>query len=223
MSSPSGVELAKLQAGETIAVSGAGPVGLMAAHSAVLPGASQVFVVDEESDRLALAEKSGATPIDFSSTDPTEAIMDLTDGFGTDCGVEAVGFQAHDQGGDEHPELTLDNLVSVVRATGRIGAVGVYVPEDPGAATEEAKVGRIAFDFGAAWEKGIAIGTGPCPVKRYNERLRDLIIRGVAHPSWIVSHEVPLEEAPDAYVHFDARDDGWTKVVLHPDAVPSAG
>lgn len=211
-----GVELAQLKPGETIAIFGAGPVGLMAAHSAVLRGASQVFVVDKEPDRLALAERYGATPVDFSSTNPTEAIMDLTDGFGADCGVEAVGFQAHDPAGEEHPELVLDNLVSVVRATGRIGAVGVYVPEDPGAATEGAKEGRMAFDFGAAWEKGIAIGTGQCPVKRYNHHLRDLIIRGKAHPSWIVSQEVPLEEAADAYVHFDQRDDGWTKVLLKP-------
>jgi glutathione-independent formaldehyde dehydrogenase len=213
-----GVELAQLKPGEAIAVFGAGPVGLMAAHSAVLRGAAQVFVVDKEPDRLALAEKFGATPIDFSSTDPTEAIMDLTDGFGADCGVEAVGYQAHDQAGEEHPELVLDNLVSVVRATGRIGAVGVYVPEDPDAATEEAKAGRVAFNFGAAWEKGIAIGTGQCPVKRYNHYLRDLIIRGKAHPSWIVSQEVPLEEAPEAYRHFDSRDDGWTKVLLKPAA-----
>jgi glutathione-independent formaldehyde dehydrogenase len=213
-----GVELAQLRPGETIAIFGAGPVGLMAAHSAALRGASQVFVVDKEQDRLALAQTFGATPVDLSDGDPVQAIIDATDGFGVDCGVEAVGFQAHDASGHEHPELVLDNLVNAVRATGRIGVVGVYVPEDPGAATEEAKEGRVAFDFGSAFEKGIAIGTGQCPVKRYNRELRDLIIRGKAHPGAIVSHELPLEQAPDAFAHFDARDDGWTKVLLHPEA-----
>ena len=213
-----GVELAQLKPGETVAIFGAGPVGLMAAHSAALRGASQIFVVDKELDRLALAQTFGATPVDISDGDPVQAIIDATDGFGVDCGVEAVGFQAHDASGHEHPELVLDNLVSAVRATGRIGVVGVYVPEDPEAATEGAKEGRVGFDFGSAFEKGIAIGTGQCPVKRYNRELRDLIIRGKAHPGAIVSHELPLDQAPDAFAHFDARDDGWTKVLLHPEA-----
>lgn len=211
-----GLELAHQQPGETVAIFGAGPVGLMAAHSAMIRGASQVFVVDQQADRLRLAEQFGATPVDFSQGDAVQAIMDGTDGFGVDVGVEAVGYQAHDHSGEEHPELVLDELVKAVRATGRIGVVGVYVPEDPGAANEEAKHGRVGFDWGAAWEKGLSIGTGQCPVKRYNEHLRDLIIRDVAQPSLIVSHEIGLDEAPDAYAHFDARDDGWTKVVLHP-------
>ena len=213
-----GVELSGLKPGETIAIFGAGPVGLMAAHSAALRGASQVFVVDKEPDRFALAETFGATAVSLADGDPVQAIMDLTDGFGVDRGVEAVGFQAHDPAGDEHPELALDGLVSVVRATGCIGVVGVYVPEDPGAATEEASEGRIGFDWGAAWEKGISFGTGQCPVKRYNRELRDLIIRGKAHPGAIVSHELSLDEAPDAFARFDAREDGWTKVLLHPEA-----
>ncbi|BDI22468.1 glutathione-independent formaldehyde dehydrogenase [Herbiconiux sp. L3-i23] len=211
-------ELAGVSPGDTVAIFGGGPVGLMAALSANLRGASQTFVVDKEPDRLALAERMGATAIDFSKVDVEEAIMEYTDGFGVDCGVEAVGFQAHDHTGEEHPEMVLDNLVKVVRATGRLGVVGVYVPEDPEAPNEEAAKGRIAFDFGTAFTKGIAIGTGQCPVKKYNRQLRDLIIRGKASPSAIVSHELGLDEAPDAYKHFDARDDGWTKVLLHPAA-----
>lgn len=114
--------------------------------------------------------------------------------------------------------MVLDNLVNVVRATGRIGVVGVYVPEDPGAANELAKHGRVAFNYGAAFEKGIAIGAGQCPVKRYNRELRDLIIAGRATPSFIVSHNLSLDDAVDAYASFDAREDGWTKVLLHPAA-----
>lgn len=213
-----GTELAGVAPGKTVAVFGAGPVGLMAAHSASLRGASQVFVVDFEADRLALAEQFGATPVDLSTVDVEQTILDATDGSGVDCGVEAVGYQAHDHTGQEHPAMVLDELVKVVRATGGIGVVGVYEPEDPGAATDSAKEGRVAFDFGTAFTKGLSIGTGQCPVKKYNRELRDLIIRGRATPGKIVSHELSLEEAVTGYDRFDKREDGWTKVVLHPSA-----
>jgi glutathione-independent formaldehyde dehydrogenase len=190
----------------------------MAVHSAILRGASQVFVVDKEPDRLALAEKFGAIAVNLGETDVEETIMDATQGFGVDSGVEAVGFQAHDASGHEHPEMVLDNLVKVVRATGHIGVVGVYEPKDPGAATTAAKEGRIAFNYGQAFEKGLTIANGQCPVKKYNRYLRDLIIHDRANPSLIVSHELSLDEAPGAYSHFDKRDDGWTKVILHPAA-----
>ena len=137
-----GAEMALVTPGKSVAVFGAGPVGLMAAHSAFLKGAAQVFVVDKEPDRLALATEIGATAINFADTDPTEAILEGTDGFGADCGIEAVEYQPHDHTGEEHPEMVLDNLVKVVRATGHIGVVGVYVPVDPGAANDLAKEGR---------------------------------------------------------------------------------
>ncbi len=81
-----------------------------------------------------------------------------------------------------------------------------------------AKEGRIAFDYGTAFTKGISIGSGQCPVKAYNRELRDLIILGRANPSLVVSHEVSLADAPDAYDTFDKRVDGWTKVLLRPSA-----
>ncbi len=76
--------------------------------------------------------------------------------------------------------MVLDKLVEVVRATGRLGVVGVYNPQDPGAANENAKQGRYAFQYGQVFDKGISMGQGQCPVKRYNRQLRDLIIRGLA-------------------------------------------
>ena len=72
------------------------------------------------------------------------------------------------------------------------------------------------FDYGEFWFRGQSMGTGQCPVKRYNRHLRNLIHAGVARPSFIVSHRVGLDEAPNAYEHFDKRDDGWTKVLLKP-------
>ncbi|MDK3258152.1 glutathione-independent formaldehyde dehydrogenase [Blastococcus capsensis] len=211
-----GVELSGMQPGDRVAVFGAGPVGLMAAHSAMIRGASQVFVVDKEPDRLALAQKYGATAVDFSAGDPVEQLMEATDGNGVDRGVEAVGYQAHDPSGEEHPELVLDNLVQVVRATGGIGVIGVYVPQDPGANSDLAKEGRIPFQYGQFFTKGQSMGTGQAPVKKYNRQLRDLIITGRANPSLIVSHELALDEAVDGYERFDNREDGWTKVLLRP-------
>jgi glutathione-independent formaldehyde dehydrogenase len=211
-----GTELAGMRPGDRVAVFGAGPVGLLAAHSALIRGAAQVFVVDKEPDRLGLAGKIGATAVDFSRGDPVEQILDATDGRGADCGVEAVGYQAHDPSGAEHPELVLDNLVAAVRSTGGIGVVGVYVPSDPGASSEPAKEGRIPFQYGQFFAKGQRMGTGQCPVMRYNRQLRDLIIAGRATPSFLVSHELPLAEAPTGYENFDNRADGWTKVLLHP-------
>ncbi|MBF0688676.1 MAG: glutathione-independent formaldehyde dehydrogenase [Cellulomonas sp.] len=211
-----GTVLAGLQPGDDVAVYGAGPVGLMAAHSALIRGAARVFVVDKEPDRLALAGKIGAVGVDLAAGDPVEQVLDATQGRGTDCGVEAVGYQAHDPSGEEHPELVLDNLVKTVRSTGGIGVVGVYVPQDPGAQDEGAREGRIGFDYGTFFTKGQHMGTGQAPVMRYNRQLRDLIVAGRATPSFIVSHELGLDEAVRGYDQFDKRVDGWTKVLLHP-------
>jgi threonine dehydrogenase-like Zn-dependent dehydrogenase len=215
--------LANVQAGESVVIYGAGPVGLMAAYSAILRSASQVIVVDRHRDRLALAEKIGAVPIDDSHGSPVEQIKDLTDGEGADKGCECVGYQAHDPKGDEHPNLTMNNLIGSVRATGALGVVGVFVPKDPKGPDALAKKGEVALDWGLLWSKGQRLGTGQTNVKAYNRRLCQLISSGKARPSFIVSHHLSLEEAPDAYAHFDARDNGWTKVVLRPAATSEIG
>lgn len=209
--------LANLEPGQSIVIYGAGPVGLMAALSARIQGASQIFVVDGLKDRLALAKEIGATPID-SMGDVAAQILAHTNGLGADCGAECIGYQCHNAAGKEVPNLVMNSLVDTVKATGQIGVVGVFVPKDPGASDSLAKVGQIAFDFGKFWFKGQKIGTGQCNVKAYNRRLADLIHYGKANPSLIISHELPLEEAPAAYKHFDNRDKGWTKVILHPNA-----
>jgi glutathione-independent formaldehyde dehydrogenase len=185
-----GAVLAEVGIGDRVAVYGAGPVGLMAAPSAFLLGTSQVFVVDKVPDRLKLAQAYGATAIDFSQGDPIEQIMDATDGNGVDCGVEAVGYQAHDA------------TARSTRSSSWTGWSTSSVPRGP-----------------SAWwvsTKGQRVGTGQAPVKRYTRQLRDLIIAGVAKPGKIVSHEVGLDEAVNAYDKFDCRVDGCTKVLLHP-------
>jgi len=214
-------EMAGVKPGDQTVIMGGGPVGLMAAYSAILKGAGRVWVVDRHPDRLALADKIGAIPIDDSAQDPVQVIKDATLGLGADNGCECVGYQAHDPQGNEDASLTLNTLIDAVRFTGKIGCVGVFVPQDPGGrekqrAGELEAEGKLPLDFGMMWFKGQTIGTGQCPVKRYNRALRDLVAGGKARPSFIVSHELPLDRAPEAYRNFDSRENGWTKVVLHP-------
>lgn len=210
-------ELAGLQPGESVVIYGSGPVGLMAAHSAMIKGASKVIVVDRHPDRLRLAAEIGAIPVDDSDGSPEERVLELTNGEGADRGCECVGYQCHDPAGHEIPNMTMNALVKSVRPTGGIGVVGVFVPEDKKGADKMAKKGQIAFDLGEFFSRGQHMGTGQANVKAYNRHLAELIHVGRAKPSWIVSHELALEEAPFAYKHFDCRDDGWTKVILHPD------
>ncbi|MCY0991093.1 glutathione-independent formaldehyde dehydrogenase [Nannocystis sp. ILAH1] len=209
-------ELARMRPGDSVVIYGAGPVGLMAAYSAVIKGASKIMVVDRHSDRLALAEKIGAIPIDFSKVDPVEEVLKLTRGRGADSGCECVGYQAQDAAGNEQANITLNNLVHSVKFTGGIGVVGVFVPEDPGAQDELGKQGKLVFDYGMYWFKGQSMATGQTNVKAYNRQLLRLVTSGKALPSFVVSHELPLSSAPEAYKHFDRRDHGWTKVCLKP-------
>jgi glutathione-independent formaldehyde dehydrogenase len=210
-------ELADVSPGETVAVYGGGPVGLMAAYSAFIRGASRVFVVDRVPARLAKAEEIGAIPINFEHGDPVEQIKQQSGGEGTDKGVDAVGYQAvAHEGGHEQPASVLNSLIQTVRPTGRLGVEGLYVPSDPGGPDQQAREGMLLVAIGKAFEKGLSLGTGQCNVKRYNRQLRDLILAGRARPSFVVSHELPLAQAPQAYEKFDQRADGYTKVVLHP-------
>ncbi|MBC7840427.1 MAG: glutathione-independent formaldehyde dehydrogenase [Nitrospiraceae bacterium] len=211
-------ELAGVKPGETVVVYGAGPVGLMAAYSAFIKGASKVMVVDRLPDRLKLAKKIGAIPIDYSKESPVGQVLELTGGEGADRGCECAGYQAHDAEGNEQPNLTMNQLVRSVKPTGGIGVIGVFVPEDPKASDKLEKKGQIAFDLGLFFSKGLQMGSGQANVKKYNRHLCNLIHEGKAKPSFIVSHELSLKEAPDAYKHFDAREKGWTKVLLKPAA-----
>jgi len=210
-------ELACVQPGDSVVIYGAGPVGLMAAHSAALKGAGQIMVVDNHKDRLKLAEKYGAIPVDFSKGSAVEQILELTNGIGADKGCECVGYQCCDKHGVEQSNITMNELVQAVKATGKIGVVGVFVSKDPKSKENLQKKGHMDFDFGKFWTKGQSISTGQANVKSYNRQLCALISAGKAKPSMIISHELSLDDAPDAYTHFDNRDKGWTKVILKPE------
>lgn len=140
---------------------------------------------------------------------------------GVNCAIDAVGYQAvSDNSGQEDPMQTIRNIADLVNPTGSIGIIGVYFPQDPGGVDKHAKKGEFLFPLGKLWNNGVTIGQGQAPVKKYNAYLRDLIIAGRARPSFIVSHRLPLSQAPEAYARFDERGMGrgreWTKVVLKP-------
>ena len=210
-------ELARVMPGDSVVIYGAGPVGLMAALSASIKGASKIMVVDNHKDRLALAEKMGAIPIDFSKAPAVDQVLELTNGLGADKGCECVGYQCCDKHGTEHSNITMNELVMSVKATGCIGVVGVFVPKDPKSKEPLQQEGHMDFDFGNFWMKGQSIATGQANVKSYNRQLSALISAGKAIPSQIVSHQLSLDDAPDAYKHFDKRDKGWTKIILKPE------
>jgi glutathione-independent formaldehyde dehydrogenase len=224
-------ELACVAPGKTVAIFGAGPVGLLSAYCSVLKGASEIYVINSIPERLAKAKELGATPVDFSKGDPVEKIFELrkkNKGIqqslrpgeekikGVDCAIDAVGYQARSDEDPSREKATqvLENCVRVVNATGSIGIIGVYIAPDPGATSESARKGIFPFSIAEFFDKGITMGSGQAPVKKYNEYLRDLIVNGRAKPSKIISHHIQIDQAPDAYEKFDRRIDGYTKVVI---------
>jgi glutathione-independent formaldehyde dehydrogenase len=231
-------EQAHVQAGDTVAIFGAGPVGLMAALSARLKGAAEIYVVDCVPERLEkVKEIEGAVAVNFDEGDPVEQIVELRkphrekvqnlrDGAGKKmpgvmCAIDAVGYEAyaHEKAGErQYPEQVLEDVIRVTNPTGHIGLIGVYFEEDPRGVDEDEKQGRFTIPLGKAWNNGIGIEMGQAPVKRYNVYLRDLIVGGLAKPSFLVSHRLPLEAAPQAYEKFDLRTEGYTKVLLKPAA-----
>ena len=226
-------ELAGVTIDSTVAVFGAGPVGLLSAYCSVLRGASEIYVVDGVDERLAKVRQIGAEPIDFRRGDPVEQIFAARRRAGkihpgeekipgVMCGIEAVGYQAVDWADRnvENPARVIEDLIRVVNPTGRIGSVGLYVSNDPGGINPHAKRGEFRLSFGKLWEKGISLGMGQTPVIRFAPLLRDMIIAGTARPSTLVSHRLPLEDAPEAYAKFERRVEGFTKVILKPQVLP---
>ena len=224
-------ELACVSTGKTVAVFGAGPVGLLSAYCSLLKGASEVYVVDNIPERLEKARELGATPVNTRDGDPVEQIFELrkqNQGIqqslrpgeekmkGVDCAIDAVGYQARDDSSPdkENPTQVLHNCLKVVNPTGSVGVIGVYIAPDPGAKSDAAKNGIYPFPIAEFFDKGVSMGSGQAPVKKYNEYLRDLIVNGRAKPSKIVSHHIRIDEAPDAYDKFDKRIDGYTKVLI---------
>jgi len=222
-------EMAKVSPGKTVAVFGAGPVGLLSAYASVIKGASEVYVVDRSPARLEQARSIGAVPIDFTEGDPAQQIKErrkenavVKDSLhpemkldGVECGIDAVGYQAYGRQDPEEydPAQVLSDLVNVVNPAGHLGIVGVYMPQDPKARNEQERNGLLTIPFGLLWSKGLSMQTGQASVKNYHAPLRDLIVAEKAEPSFIVSDRVSIDEAPEAYAQFDKRDE-VTKAII---------
>ena len=202
-----GVYTAGVTSGSTVYVAGAGPVGLAAAYSAHLLGASAVIVGDMNPDRLRQAESFGCETADLSSgAELGDLIEQILGEPVVDAAVDAVGFEArgHGAGADEAPATVLNDIMTVARAGASLGIPGLYVTGDPGGIDENAKIGQIGVRLGLGWAKSHAFTTGQCPVKRYNRQLMNMILSDKAQIANAVNAvTISLDDAPNGYQEFD--------------------
>jgi len=212
-------ENAEIEPGETVAIWGCGPVGQFAIQSAWMLDAGRVIAIDRVPERLRMAEERGrAETINFEDGDVYERLMALTGGRGPDRCIDAVGTEAHGRGsvdamfdkvkvaaylGTDRPHV-LREAIMCCRKGGTISVPGVYI-------------GFLdKIPFGAALAKGLTIKTGQTHVPRYHQLLLGKIEAGEIDPSFVVTHQLPLEEGPEAYRMFRDKKDGCIKVVLKP-------
>ena len=213
-----GAEMA-VQPGDSVAVWGAGPVGMLAAASARLLGAERVYIIDRFDYRLKkAAEETGAEPINYTEVAVLDALTELTAGRGPDACVEAVGLEAHvgnplvhaydrvkqaTRQQTERPQAVREAILAC-RTGGTVSIMGAY--------------GGFAdkFPLGQMMNKGLTIRQGQCHVQRYLRPLLARIQGGEIDPSFVISHTLPLEQAPHGYEIFKNKDDECTKVVLKP-------
>lgn len=203
-----GAVTAGVRAGSTVYVAGAGPVGLAAAVSAQLLGASAVIVGDLNEDRLAQARSFGCETVDVSEGSPQHQIEQILGVPDVDAAIDAVGFEARGHGGEvgtEQPAAVLNSLIELTTAGGGIGIPGLYVTGDPGATDDAAKHGSLSLSLGTGWAKSLSFATGQCPVMSYHRELMNAILRDRVHIARAVNASViSLDEAPQGYAEFDS-------------------
>ncbi|APR76503.1 Threonine dehydrogenase [Minicystis rosea] len=212
-----GAEMCEIEPGDVIAVWGAGPVGLLAIASARLLGAERVIAIDRFPYRLQMAkERAGATEtINYEEDDVHDVLADMTGGRGPDACIDAVGLEAHGHGVEfaydrtkqavgletDRP-LVLREAIRACRNGGIVSVIGVY-----GGFIDK-------FPMGAVVNRSLTIRSGQCHVQRYMGPLLDRILKGEIDPSFIVTHRLPLEEAPRGYEMFLNKVNDCEKVVL---------
>ena len=217
--------------GDTVAIFGAGAIGLLAAYSCRLRGAARIYVIDAVKERLEKAGELGAIPIDFLHGDPVEQIKEQQSKWrsgpafrfeaplgGVSCAIDAIGFQARSKTdySREDPFWVIEAMAELVNPAGRISIIGVWPTKDPGAVEERLKEGKLVVPWARLFNNNVSIMMGRDDDERWIRKLRDMIITGAAKPSQIVSHRLSLEEAPVAFAKFDARQDGYIKIILKP-------
>jgi threonine dehydrogenase-like Zn-dependent dehydrogenase len=212
-----GAEMCDIKPGDVIAVWGAGPVGLLAMASANLLGAAKVIAIDRFDYRLRRArEQTGAVTINYDEVGVLAALKDLTAGRGPDACIDAVGMEAHTDLGplqvydrvkqavrletDRGPALR--EAIMACRNGGTVSVIGVY-----GGLMDK-------FPVGSWMNRSITLKTGQCHVQRYTRPLLQRIENGEIDPSFVISHRLSLEEAPQAYETFKHKQDDCVKVVL---------
>jgi len=211
-------ENCNIQPGDTVAIWGCGPVGLMAIRSAYMQGAGRVIAIDRYPERLAKArEQCGAETIDYTQTSVLTALKEMTGGRGPDSCMDAVGMEANGHGlpyaydkikqtlrmQTERP-TALREAIMACRTGGTVSVPGVY--------------GGFAdkIPLGAFVNKALTFKTGQTHVQRYMRPLLERVQKGEIDPAFVITHTLPLEEAPRGYRIFRDKQEDCIKVVLKP-------
>lgn len=185
-----GIDLAKLRVADSVAIIGAGPIGLLLLQVAKESGASPIFISDRLPWRLALAEYLGAIPINYDEVDPVKAMLAATAGRGVDCAIEAAWA-----------DHSVSQAMEMARMGGRVVLVGIPGPD------------RVEFRASAARRKGLTVRFSR-RMKHTYPRAMTLLLSGAVDLKVIVSHHFPLEKTPDAYaMNIDYRNN-VVKVVI---------
>jgi threonine dehydrogenase-like Zn-dependent dehydrogenase len=207
-----------IQPTDTVAIWGCGPVGQFAIRSAILLGAKQVIAIDRVPERLAMAQAAGATTINFETESVVERLNDLTSGKGPEKCIDAVGMEAH-------VSSTLDSVVdrakqAMMMETDRPHVLRemMYVCRPAGTLSIPGVYGGLMdkIPFGAAMNKGLTFRMGQTHVNRWTDDLLRRIEEGQIDPSFVITHRMNLNDAPEMYETFRDKKDGCIKVVLTP-------
>jgi threonine dehydrogenase-like Zn-dependent dehydrogenase len=218
-------ENCNIQRGDTIAVWGCGPVGQFAIKSAYLLGAGRVIAIDDNPDRLRMAAEEGlAETLNFNDVDIFDKLKFMTGGLGPDACIDAVGLEAHG--------TTIDALYDRAKAAVYLGSdrphalrQAIHACRKGGTVSVPGVYGGLLdkFPFGAAFGKGLTFKMGQTHVHKYLQPLLELIQFDQIDPSFVITHRVSLDEAPEAYKTFKSQKNGCMKVVLKPAATNGYG
>jgi threonine dehydrogenase-like Zn-dependent dehydrogenase len=210
-------ENCEIKPGDTIAVWGCGPVGQFAVRCAFLLGADRVIAIDTVPERLAMAAGAGAETLDSMDRDLFDQLKDRTGGIGPDACIDAVGLEAH----GPHIDYWYDKVKTMAMlATDRASSLrqAIHSCRKGGVVSIPGVYGGFIdkVPMGAAFQKGLTLRMGQTHVHKYLPRLLEHIQKGDIDPSFVVTHQVPLDEAPEMYKTFRDKKDGCIKVVMKP-------